>query len=249
MAAFPTPPVLKSGIRHFRIGGILGAVAGCVAIGLPVLLFGLAKYAPGGYLTLATSFIQSTSLLVLIGAICGILSFHFYGSSCSHLRRAKAHFWAASVLCTIGAAGLLLVAIAAVFALYSGSSLVTCAQGSLSKVFSCVESVSPVGAYVGVLGFWVAWVGAIGIVLALSLGSGLFRSGLYAAAGAIYAILVVILAGPLLALLQPLPDVSVLLYLAPVLAILAPGLVVLARPTIPQLVPLPAVEQVTLPPS
>ncbi|MGI0054562.1 MAG: hypothetical protein ACREBZ_02430 [Thermoplasmata archaeon] len=248
MAAASPPPMLKYGIRHFRIGGILGVIAGCVAIGLPVLLFGLARYAPGGYFSVATSFVQSASLLVLAGAICGILSFHFYGSSCSHLRRAKLHFWAASVLCTIGTVGLLLVAIAAAFAAYAGSSLVGCAQGSLSDAFSCIESVSPLGAYIIVLGFWISWIGAIGIVLALSLGSGLFQSKFYAIAGVIYAILVVLLAGPLVAIVQPIPDVSLLLLLSPILAILAPTLVVLARPTIPQLLPISTPDQELPPP-
>lgn len=230
---------MRRGSQWLRAGGGFGLLGGIVAILLPFLFIWLAKYDPGGFFTFATSFVQFTSLLFLVGSVLVLVSFFCYRWSFSVLRKANPRYWIASALCLIGSSGLLILVIAAGLAAGDANSFVGCAQGSLSNAFSCIQSASPVSAYAALLGFWLGWIGAVGIVIGLFHAAGSFRSALYGTAGALYLILIVLLVGPFVAVLAPVSFVSWLLLVVPAFAIAAPALVVAARPTLPALAPPP----------
>ncbi|MGI0054964.1 MAG: hypothetical protein ACREBZ_04515 [Thermoplasmata archaeon] len=230
-------PVARRGTEWLRAGGVFGLAGGILAIALPFLFLWLAKNEPGGFFTFAASFLQFTSLLVLVGAVLVLISFFCYRWSYSLLRQASARFWVASALCLVGSSGLILIIIAAALASGQSNALVTCAQGSLSHAFSCVQSASPASAYAGLLGFWLGWIGLVGIVLGLFLSAGTFRSTLYGAGGALYSILVILLVAPFIATLYPVPFISGLTLAVPIAAVLAPLLVALAIPSRPTVTP------------
>ena len=233
-AVVPPPhPAWKRGTQWLYAGGLLGAVGGLVALGLPITFVYLAKYNPGGFFVFAPALVQLTSAVVLMGSVLVMASFFCYSWSYSVLRRTHHGFWGPYILYFIGSSGLILIAVAAAFATGGPAALEACVKGSYSNALSCIDSASPIVAYAGTLGFWLGWVGGIGLAVGLFLASRSFRSVGYRAAGALYALLLVVLVGPFVGLLYPVPYVTYLLAAVPVLAILAPAFVVGARPTIP----------------
>ncbi len=247
--AYPVHPAWKRGTQWLNAGGIFGAVGGLVVFALPLLFVALAKYNPGGFFVFASSPIQFTGPSLLAGSALTLVSLFCYRWAYSVLRRARPGYWGASVLCLIGSSGLILIAVAAAVVFGGAASIEACVQGSYSSALSCVESASPVGAYAGVLGFWLGWVGAVGIAIGLFLASSSFRSAAYLAGGVLYAILLAVLVGPFAGLVHPLPDIPYLLAAVPVLAILAPILVAVARPTLPAPGVVPGPEPSTAPPA
>ncbi len=227
-------PAWKRGARWLYAGGVFGGVGGLIGLALPLAFVYLAKYNPGGFFVIAPSLIRFTGLFVLAGSVLVLASFFCYRWAYSVLRQAHRGYWGASLLCLVGSSGLVLIAVAAAFATGGAVALEACVRGSYSNALSCVESASPVGAYAGLLGFWLGWIGAIGIAVGLFLASGSFRSPAYGAAGVLYALLLAVLVGPLVGLVHAVPYATYLLAAAPVLAILAPVFVAGARPTIPE---------------
>jgi len=219
----PSSELDRIGLFRIATGAGIGLAGAVLAIVVPVLFLLIAAYAPGGFLSLhESSFVVATALLLLAGAILFVLSLFFYRRGFSQLRKIDSRFTVASVLCLVGSLGFLLILVAAVVIVGSASSLLSCINGHPTHALTCLRSGEPLGAYTGLVGFWLAWVGGVGIVLGLSAGSSRFQTREIGAGGALYAVLLLVLIGPFISLVVTYPGSEYVLALVPVLSVLAP---------------------------
>jgi len=228
MASAPPAPgeQERKGLYRIATGAGIGLAAALLAIVLPIAFLLIAAYAPAGFLSLhQTAFIDATALLILAGAILFLLSLFLYRRGFAQLRKVDGRFTAASILCLVGTVGFLLILVAAVVIVGSASSLLSCINGHPSHALSCLRSGEPLGAYTGLVGFWLGWLGGVGIVLGLSAGSSRFHARTIGAGAALYAVMLLALVGPFLALVVTIPGMEYLLFLIPILSIAAPFLV------------------------
>ncbi|MGA8663696.1 MAG: hypothetical protein WB809_01300 [Thermoplasmata archaeon] len=235
MSGSPVAPRVEDtkGASRLALGAGLGLAAAVMTLVLPSLFLWLALYSPGGFFSLGSTLVQTLSLLVLIGAFLFLLCLFTYRLAFGALRKVDARFTAASVLCLIGSLGFLLLLIAAAVLLGSTSSLVQCMHGQPSHALSCLRSSQPIGAYTALVGFWLGWLGGVGIVLGLgSAGHRFARAALYGGA-AFYGLLLLVLVGPFLSLVYPVPGGEYLLLVTPALALLAPAFVLAGSRTPP----------------
>ncbi|MCI4372958.1 MAG: hypothetical protein L3K02_04880 [Thermoplasmata archaeon] len=212
------------GSHRLAIGAGLGVAAAALTLLLPVTLLWLALYNPGGFFRLNTLLVQTITLLVLAGAILFLLSLFLYRRGFAVLRGVDRRFTVASALCLVGSLGFLLILVAVVVILGSTGSLLTCIQGQPSHALSCLRSGQPLGAYTALVGFWLGWLGGVGIVLGLASAGRRFSRGILYGSAALYAILLLALVGPFVGLIYPVPGAQYLLLLAPILALVAPAL-------------------------
>jgi hypothetical protein len=221
------------GVHHIGTAAALGLAAGILAVVVPIAFLLLTSYAPGGFFTFNTLFVQATTILVLVGAILFLLSLFFYRRGFGVLRKVDGRYTAASILCIIGSIGFLLLIIAAALLLGSSNSLLQCLHGQPSHALSCLRSTSVFGEYTALIGFWLGWIGGLGIVMGVFLTGGRYHRGALYGGGVLYAILLLLLIGPFLDLLAPIGEVRYLLLLAPVMTVLAPGLVLAGARSVP----------------
>lgn len=199
-------------------GGIIGVV-------LPVVFLWLTVHNPGGFFAYNTTLIDTTGFFVLAGAILLLVSLFLYRRGFALLRKVDARFGIASLLCIIGSIGFLLILVSAGILVGSSSSLITCLHQSPSGALSCIRSGQPLGADTGLVGFWLGWLGGLGIVVGLSMAGRRYRNSTVSGGAALYAILLLVLIGPFLSLLVVLPGIDYLLLVAPLFLVLGPGLV------------------------
>jgi hypothetical protein len=222
----PTPREEDTkGVHRLSAGGSAGLAAGIVALVLPVAFLYLATYNPGGFFTYGRLFIETTSILALAGAVLFIVSLFLYRRSFAVLRKVDGRFVTASVLCIIGTIGFLLLLISAAIFFGTSSSLLACVHGQPRHFLSCLRSGQPFGADTALIGFWLGWVGGVGIVVGLVMAGARFRRGALYAGGTVYALLLVVLIGPFVELLVPVPGIRYLILIVPVLGVLAPAFV------------------------
>ncbi|MGA8604625.1 MAG: hypothetical protein WB788_06140 [Thermoplasmata archaeon] len=230
MAVSMIPHTAQDQTGAFRLatGAALGLAAALLGIVIPVLLVLIASYDPGGFVALnQAGFLEATGLFILAGALLFIFCFLIYRNGFAHLRKVDRRFTIASVLCLVGSLGFLLILVAAVVIVGSSASLLTCINGQPSHALSCLRSGQPLGAYTGLIGFWLGWLGGVGIVLGLSAGSSRFHNREVGLGAAFYALLLLVLIGPFVALVVTFPGVQYILFAVPVLALLAPFFVYL----------------------
>ncbi len=103
--------------------------------------------------------------------------------------------------------------------------MIACVRGQPTLALSCLNSLSPLGAATAVIGFWLAWIGSLGLVVGLLLGGARLPSGVLLAGGTLYALFLVVLIVPFASLLTSVPGVPYVLVLAPLLVVLAPAFV------------------------
>ncbi len=224
----------RRGAGWLRAGGVFGAVGAAVAFAVPALLFALARWGGTPSISFGTGWTQIAGILAAVGAALILVSFVCYRWSFSLFRRVAPRYWGPSGLCLVGSSGLVLVLVATVLATGAAAAVAGCVQGSWTNAFSCLERASPLGAYAGLLGLWLGWIGGIGLTIGLAMRASDTRSPLLGAATLLYAVLLVLLVIPLLGFGIALPDASTLLLLAPAFATIAPILVAAARiPTSP----------------
>ncbi|MGA9839835.1 MAG: hypothetical protein WBF81_02825 [Thermoplasmata archaeon] len=214
----------EKGVRRLGLGAGLGFAGALLAIVIPLLFLFLVADFPGGFFVLNSQLVQVSSILVLAGSILLLLSLFVYRRGFAALRKTDPRFYAASVLCIVGSIGFLLLFITAAIVVGNSSGLLSCAGGHPSHALSCLESGQPLGAVTGTVGFLLGWIGGVGIMLGLFLAGSRFRNGSLSASGGAYGILLLILIVPFLELVIALPDASYLLVIAPVMAIMGPGL-------------------------
>lgn len=161
-----------TGLFRIATGAGVGLAAALLAIVIPVGFLLVASYEPGGFLSLhQTAFLDAIGLLILAGALLFLFSLLIYRNAFAHLRKVDRRFIVASVLCLIGTLGFILLLVAAVVVVGSSSSLLSCINNQPTHALTCLRSGQPLGAYTGLIGFWLGWVGGVGIVLGLSAGS------------------------------------------------------------------------------
>jgi hypothetical protein len=212
------------GSHRIAIGAGLGVAGAGITLLLPFALLWWAAYDPGGFFQLNSTLVRDISLLVLVGAILFLLSLFVYRRGFAVLRAVDRRFTIASVLCLIGSLGFLLILVAVVVILGSTNSLVTCIHGQPSHALTCLRSGEPLGASTGLAGFWLGWLGGVGLVLGLASAGRRFSRGALYGASALYALLLLALVGPFVGLIYPIPGAEYLLLLAPILALVAPAL-------------------------
>jgi hypothetical protein len=217
----------RKGLRRFSAGAAVGLVGGGVGLVLPVSVYLLVFYQAIGLPRAGTTLIQFTTVFVLGGALLFALSLVLYRFGFMALQKEDSWFYAASVLCLVGTIGLLLIVIAAGLALESTPSLMQCIQGTPTLALTCLQAVQPLTAYSVVVGFWLAWFGALGIVVGLGLGGRRYRGVRIGAGSAAYAVLLLVLIDPFVALLFPISGWQYPLLTVPILALVAPLLVYL----------------------
>lgn len=230
MANVPSPVTTEDakGVEYLAVGAAMGIAAAVMTLVVPVVFLLLAVENPGGFFSFAPALLQTTATLVLAGAILFLVSLFLYRRSFARFRKVDRRFTAASVLCIIGSIGFLLLLVTAAVVLGNASSLVNCLHGQPSHALTCLRSGQPLGAYTGLAGFWLAWLGGLGIVVGVSMAGGRSRRPMLYAGAAVYAILLLLLVGPFAAFVVPVPGIRDLLWVAPILALLAPALVLAA---------------------
>jgi hypothetical protein len=214
----------ERGVRRLGLGAGLGFAGALAAIVFPLAILFLVARFPGGFFVLSSTLVEVTSVLVLAGAILLLLSLFLYRLSFSALRKVDSRFYVASILCILGSLGFLLLIVTAAIVVGNASSLLNCAHGQPSHALSCLESGEPFGAVTALIGFLLSWIGGVGIMVGLFLVGSRFHAGSLAASGAAYGVLLIILIVPFVGLLVPIPNLSYLLLLAPLFAVIAPGL-------------------------
>ncbi len=214
----------RKGAGRLGLGAGLGFVGAIITIVVPVVILFVAADFPGGFFTISSRFIEVTAILVLTGAILLLLSLFLYRQSFSLLRKIDPRFYVASILCIIGSIGFLLILVAAAVVVGDTSGLISCVSGHPSHALTCLESGQPFGAVTAILGFLLAWIGGIGIMVGLLLAGNRFQSGALGGAGLCYAILLLLLLIPLASLFVTVPYDAYLLLLSPVLAVIGPFL-------------------------
>jgi hypothetical protein len=218
------------GRRRLSLGGAFGLTGALIGLVLPAAFLLGISYVPGGSIALGSTQVLVLTLLLVAGLLFLIVSFMAYRSAFSALRAAEPKFWSASLLCFVGSLGLLVILVASVAVSGSAANVADCARGSPSHALSCLRAGSSgelLGASLAVLGFWIAWVGGLGIVLGLGLEGRRARAPSLMAGAVAYALLLVVLVGPFAALFLSLPAAGALLVALPALALIAPALVLL----------------------
>lgn len=213
------------GLRRLGTGAGLGLAASLVGIVLPLSFLLLATYNPGGYFGFGRLLIETTSILLIAGAILFLLSLFFYRRGFLALRHSDPRFTTPALLCIIGSLGFLLILIMALLLFGASSSVVECLHGQPTHAFSCLRANQPLGAYSGLIGFGLGWVGGLGIVVGLGRAGTRFHAGGVSGGAALYALLLLVLVGPMVRLLVVIPATEWLALVAPILAVLAPGVV------------------------
>lgn len=225
MANVPTAPSEseRKGLDRIATGAGVGLAGALLAVVVPVTFLLVAAYAPASFLSLhQTGFIEASALLIVAGAVLLLVSLFLYRRAFAQLRKVDPRFIAASVLCLIGTIGFLLILVSALVIVGSANSLLSCIHGQPTHALTCLRSGEPLGAYTGLVGFWLGWLGGVGLVLGLSAGSSRFRSRSIGVGAALYGVLLLAIVGPFVALVVTFPGVEYLLLVAPVLSLAAP---------------------------
>jgi hypothetical protein len=226
MAGVPTNvPWEQKGLRRLSIGAGLGVAGGIAALVLPTAFLYLAAYDPGGLFGFTTQFVQTISIMVLAGGILFLLSLLLYRLSFSALRKVDARFWFASALCLVGTFGFLLLVVGAGLLVGDSAGLSSCLHGRPTQALSCVRSVQPLGGYTVLIGYWLAWLGGLGIVAGLLLSGFRYHRGWLYGGAIFYLLLLLVLVGPFLNLVLTIPYSGDLLLLAPLFVLIAPAAV------------------------
>ncbi len=218
-------PEDRVGLGRLGTGAGVGLAGGILGVVLPIVFLWLASHNPGGFFSYDTTFVDTIGFFVLAGAILLLVSLFMYRRGFAALRKTDGRFAVASILCIIGSIGFLLLLVAAAVLVGTSSSLIACLHESPSHALSCVKSGQPFGAYTALIGFWLGWLGGLGIVVGLVMAGGRYHNGAVTGGAALYALLLVVLIGPFLNVLVAIPGVDYVLLVAPVFIVLAPGLV------------------------
>jgi len=218
----------RAGLDRLALAAGVGLSGGLVGLIVPLAFVGLAEDQVVGFSGFGGEFFEVVSALVLAGAILLFLSFLLYRSAFWRLREEGAAFPLATTLCLVGSLGLLALLVVSIVVFGSSDTLAQCVQGRPTTVLTCLKASSPLGEYAALAGFWLGWVGGLGLVLGLGASGRRFgRPEFYGAAG-LYAVLLLVLVGPFVSLLYTLPDTLDLLLTVPILLVLGPAFVVAA---------------------
>jgi hypothetical protein len=213
------------GLRHIQKGSWIGLVAGIAALVLPVALVLIATYRPGTPFLQGANLIEATAVLALIGAILFAVSLYVYQIGFSALRAFDRRFWFASIFSLFGTAGALLVVVTIALALYSSNAIASCIQGAPSQALVCLHTAAPLASYSGAVGFWLVWLGGLGIVMGVSLAGARYHEPWLFGGATLYAFLLLGLLAPAVGILFPMAGLTYPILAAPIFALLAAALI------------------------
>ena len=213
-----------------RRGSLLALGAALVAFVAPALLVLLARRSLFGLASGARTVVASEGALVAVGAILLLVAFLLYRRAFGHLRHVDARLGVATVLCLLGSIGAIVVVVAGAL-IGGGTSAVTgCLGGHATHALTCLRSADPTAGYLALAGFWLAWIGAVGLCVGVILSGRHFRRRGVVAGGAVYAVLVLDVLVPFAGTLVSVPGTTEALAVAPFAAVLGPLLVYLGTP-------------------
>lgn len=215
------------GAGRLGLGAWVGLFAAIFAIVLPSIALFLSAYNPGGAFPFAADALASTGAFVLAGAVLYILSLFIYRRAFSALKRVDRDFGLASLLCWVGSVGFVLILVGAVVVTGSASSVVGCIKGAPSHLLTCLEANQPLGAYTAIVGFILAWLGGLGIVLGLWQAGGYFEERAVDLGALVYLFFLLVILAPFVELAVAFPGSQYLLVIVPILSVAAPALVLL----------------------
>jgi hypothetical protein len=213
------------GLRHIETGSWVGLGAGTAALALPVAVVLLATYRPETPFLRGAQLIDVTAVFALIGAILFAVSLYVYQIGFSALRPFDRRFWAASILSLCGTAGAILVIVTIALALYSSSAIADCIQGAPTQALVCLHTAAPIASYSGAVGFWLVWLGGLGIVVGVGLAGTRYREPWLFGGATLYGFLLLGLLAPAVGLLFPLGSLTYPILAAPVFGLVAPALI------------------------
>jgi hypothetical protein len=215
----------RKGAFRLGLGAWVGLFAAIIMIALPSIAIFTSTYAPGGAFTFGTTFLQWAGALVLVGAVLFIVSLFLYRWGFSALRKVNGDFTMASFLCLLGSLGFVLILVAAAVVTGSASNLLGCIQGNPAHALSCMEANQPLGAYTAIVGFVLAWLGGLGIVLGLWVGGAHFDAPSLSLGAMVYLFFLFLLLVPLIEAAVPFEGGQFLLVAVPVMSVAGPLLV------------------------
>ncbi len=220
-------PLDPRGLRWIMTGAGLGLAAAATGLVVPVSLLFLDAYSPPGLLTLGPTLIKATGLLAVAGTLLFALSLIAFRYGFAAFRKFERWFWIASVLCLVGTIGWLLLILPVGIALTSSTSLFDCVRAAPSHALVCLQAVAPLASYVGILAFWLVWLGQLGIVVGLAFTGRRFREPSLHVGTALYALLLLIFIAPFIGLMFANSVLAYAALAAIVLGLLAPAFVAL----------------------
>jgi hypothetical protein len=213
------------GLRWIATGAGLGLAAAATGLAAPVSLLLLATYSPSGLLRFGPTIIQSAGLLAVVGTLLFAVSLIAFRYGFAAFRKFERWFWSASILCLIGTVGWVLLILPAGIALVASNALYLCVRAAPTNALVCIQSVTPLAAYVGIVAFWLVWLGQLGIVMGLALTGRRFReSSLHVGTG-LYALLLLVFIAPFIGLVFASSALSYAVVATVVLGLLAPAFV------------------------
>jgi hypothetical protein len=213
------------GLRRIVAGSTIGLAAGIVGLALPVTLFFLADYSPGTILLSPSNLIQVTAILALAGAILFAISLTLYRWGFWSLQSVDRRFWAASALCLLGTVGVILIVLPMALAFTASDAMASCIQNAPTKALACLNAAAPLDSVVALAGFWLIWLGGLGIVVGIGLISVRYRESYLGVGAGLYALLLLGILTPVLGLVFPLEGLVYSIFALPVLVLLAPVLI------------------------
>ena len=213
-----------------RRGSLLALGAALVAFVVPALLVLLARRGLYGLASGAHAVVASEGSLVAVGAVLLLVAFLLYRRAFGHLRHVDPRLRWATVLCLVGSLGAIVVVVAGAL-IGGGPSVVTgCLGGHATHALTCLRSADPTAGYLAIAGFWLAWLGAVGLCVGVILSGRRFHRPAVVAGGAVYAVLALDVLVPFAGTLASVPGTTYALAVAPVAAVLGPLLVYLGTP-------------------
>jgi hypothetical protein len=213
-------------LRH---GSGAAIAATLLALGAPAVLLALVARGYRPFSLGNTALLQLEGLLVVLGAVLLFLALFLYRRAFSHLKHTDRRLVPAATLCLVGSLGALAIVIAGAYLSGGASGISSCLGGHASEALSCLRSRDPAVGYLALAGFWLVWLGAVGLAVGLVLSGRHFRSATITAGGVLYALLVLDLLAPFTALVVVTSLTRLLatyaLLGAPLLALIAAGCV------------------------
>jgi Protein of unknown function (DUF973) len=215
---------------YLRRGSLIAAGGALVAVAVPAALVLLSRRQLYGLSAGSHSAVALEGLLVAVGAVLLLLAFLLYRRAFAHLRHADPRLGPASVLCLVGSVGAIAVVVAGALVGGGPSAVTGCLGGRSAHALACLRAADPTVGYLALAGFWLAWVGAVGVCVGLVLSGRHFRRRLVVAAGVVYAILVLDVVVPFAGAIAAVPGTNEALAIAPFAAVAAPLLVYVGTP-------------------
>lgn len=205
--------------RLLREASALAVVGSLLALAVPAALVLLSDRRLQGLVAGSHGLLGAEGLLVAAGGAAFVAALFLYRRAFSRLKHVDPRLRAASLLCLVGSLGAVVLVVAGAVLARGSAPVAACLGGKASHALSCLRSADPTAADLAVAGFWLAWLGALGLSLGLVLSGRHFRARSVVAGGGCFGLLAADLLLPFAASLVSLPGAGVALALAPFAAV------------------------------